>query len=97
MTPPTPPPPLPPSSGSTGYTFLTDANGHPITELYQALHEMALRISSAVPDPAQWTNLIIYLLASLENQQPGNPSVESTLDNVCRLVIKRMNTGKWDF
>ncbi len=91
------PKPLSPASGSTGYTFQTDANGHPITELYQELHETAVRISTAVPDPSQWSNFIIYLIASLENQEKDHPAIESTLDNVCRLVAKRMNMGRWSF
>jgi hypothetical protein len=50
-----------------------------------------------VPDPAQWSGLVIYLLASLENQRQDHPAIDSTLDNICRLIIKRLNSGLWPF
>ena len=89
--------PLRPASGTTGYTFLKDANGRPITELYQELHETAVKVSAAVPDPSQWPGLVAYLVASLENQRPDHPAIESSLDNICRLITRRLNIGRWGF
>jgi hypothetical protein len=90
-------PPILPATGTTGYTFLKDANGRPITELYQELHEIAVRISVSVPDPSQWAGLVAYMVASLENQRPDHPAIESTLDNICRLLTRRLNQGRWGF
>ena len=93
-------PPLPnktirPISGTTGYVVLTDANGDPMPELYEFIQDTAVRISKALPSPSQWSNAVMHLLACLEANTDIHLPLNSALDNICRLITRRLNHGKW--
>ena len=84
-----------PDTASTGYQFAHSKNGDPLTDLYRLVHETAIELTIATTSPSEWPPLIIYLLRSLEAQAPTAASLESALDDICRLITRRMNTGEW--
>jgi hypothetical protein len=84
-----------PSSGTTGYQVLNDANGDPMPELFDLIHGFAVDITTALPSPSLWPGIITYLLASMEHNIGPHSSLDSALDNICRLITRRMNRGEW--
>jgi hypothetical protein len=93
-------PPLPnktirPSSGTTGFQSLTDANGDPLPELYEFVQSTAAHIVKALPSPSQWSNAVMYLLECLEAGSDPHRPLDSSLDNICRLITRRLNRGNW--
>jgi len=84
-----------PSKGTTGYLVLTDATGDPMPEMYEYIHDAAVHITKALPYPSQWSSVVMYLLACLEANTEIHHPLDSTLDNICRLITRRLNKGKW--
>jgi hypothetical protein len=82
-------------SGSTGYQVLTDATGDPLPELYELLEETAHDITTAVPSPSLWAKVITFLLANMEETTQSSTPTESALDNICRLITRRLRLGNW--
>ena len=86
---------LPPDMTSTGYLFQKTASGAPITDIYQLLFEISETLDLEVPSPSQWPSLIIYMIRSLEYCSKDHTGLESALDEICRQITKRLNSGQW--
>jgi len=84
-----------PSKGTTGYLVLTDAAGDPMPEMYEYINETADHIVNALPNPSQWSSVVMYLLACLEANTEIHRPLDSALDNICRLITRRLNKGQW--
>jgi hypothetical protein len=84
-----------PSNGTTGYLVLTDAAGDPMPEMYEYINETADHIINALPNPSQWSSVVMYLLACLEANTEIHRPLDSALDNICRLITRRLNKGNW--
>jgi hypothetical protein len=74
---------------------LHTATGEPLTNLYQRLHETAVDLVQSTISPSNWPDLIAYLLESMENLEGEHHALESALDDICRLITRRLNKGKW--
>lgn len=85
-----------PYTWSTGFKVLTDANGEPLLDTYTLIEEIAHHFAVILPDPIEWCSIVIYLLKNMAFYTDKTRAFESALDNLCRLITRRLNHGHWE-
>ena len=82
--------------------MLKDENVDLSPELFELIEDTAYDITAVLPDPSTWSFFITHLLDYMEEIfyrpdpifNPGD-SIDSTLEDICGLIRRRLNLGKW--
>ena len=66
-----------------------------MTDIYQVLFQIAEALDMEAPSPSHWPSLVTYMIRSLEHCSKDHPGIDSGIDEICRQITKRLNSGKW--